>query len=122
MSPDSKLFRAPNERVTIDFLLTNSGPENRFYVSVQDSGFPNVAPQVAPSPDAIVFDPQPKQGFRPQFNKLLESISEQDPILFANETRTIAVNLLVPAGIPVGALSTLTIEIQAQKNFATGNL
>ena len=120
MSPDSKLFGAPNERVTIDF-LPNSRPENRFYVSVQDSGFPNVA-QVAPSPDAIVFDPQPKQGFRPQFNKLLESISEQDPILFANETRTIAVNLLVPAGIPVGALSTLTIEIQAQKNFATGNL
>jgi hypothetical protein len=101
LSPASRLHGSPNEKVNVEFLLTNVGRDQRYFaISIQEQS----------SGSGVIF---PTTSF-------FYSLSEQKPLLFANETRMVVITLRIPSDAAIGTNKTITLEVQPQGITASG--
>ena len=92
MSTESRLNGVPGETVNVEFLLTNFGADTNFVVSANERMFG----------DGLDFNT----------GSFLSAVSEAKPFVRRGETRSVTVELRIPASTPIGTKKMITLDIE----------
>ena len=110
LAPNTRLFGRSGEVVSVQFLLTNLGRSNAYFVASAGETAGGQAVGQGFDPDKVNFPV-------PQF---LEAISETRPFVRANETKTVSLTLRVPEAAPAGTTRMISLELQPQQSSISG--